>query len=473
MKVKNNYKYSLKYFQDMFPEHELILKFNQRRYQEQCSSETLRSYSEKFKSWVAFLGDCGKTDLCQADEDDVRQYLVARRETGLSDSTIRGDHRALHALYEYAWHEGMIQGNFISRVSKPKIRVIKDDPPFTAEEIVLLLEAIPKRLINHEDRWIDNRDAALISLLFDTGCRVSAVARVLRKDLDVEARTFSVIEKGGRRKKRAFGLFTQQLLQEHLKTCPASEFVFMSKQNAKPGSCVKASISRSGIYQVVRKLCDVAGIPRRQVHSLRSGFACDALAVMDMSEVQSLLGHYTPIMTQHYSRHVWHDNTLQKQLDHSPMDRATGTESQAVNLPDPVDIESDVKETLESLPEFVEDEKMDLSLFPEHLKDKPACEMSNDDWREVMTRVSHGRVAWLSEDPGIFQKVTPLIDDRLSEANIDEKASYYQVLYSHLASVCFELITNCGVTMGHLSSFIDDYVSGFKSGFQYGQVNVL
>lgn len=102
------------------------------------------------------------------------------------------------------------------------------------------------------------RDKAILSLLFDSGLRLSELANLERKDIDFEHYTVTVVGKGNRQRKAPFTEATAHLLRLQL---------------AKNGYGNIWGITASGIATLLRRLQAKTGI-RCNPHAFRRGFAC-------------------------------------------------------------------------------------------------------------------------------------------------------------------------------------------------------
>jgi site-specific recombinase XerD len=122
-------------------------------------------------SLLARLGDVPIADVQPA---ELRDFLAEmRRRPGrkngrVSDHTISAYHRTLAAFFRYAYDEGWIRPNPMAKVPKPKLpqELVR---PFSEDQLRRLL-ATPNTA-----RFTGLRDVAMMTLLLDTGARISEV----------------------------------------------------------------------------------------------------------------------------------------------------------------------------------------------------------------------------------------------------------------------------------------------------------
>lgn len=113
------------------------------------------------------------------------------------------------------------------------------------------------------------RDKAIISLFIDTGLRVSEMASIRLEDLDVNEREVIVLGKGRRHRSVRFVKETRSDLQRYL-----------LRRAGHPHSSLSAlwlgkrgRMTSSGIYQMVQRRCEEAGIEPVHPHMFRHTFA--------------------------------------------------------------------------------------------------------------------------------------------------------------------------------------------------------
>jgi site-specific recombinase XerD len=166
---------------------------------------------------------------------------------------------------------------------KPKLIL----PSLTVEQVTMLI-----------DKAHTMRDRAIISLLVESGLRVTEVANIILKDIDWSNRVIKVLCKGGKEGYAPYGSLTQRYLQEWVNIYrPESE---------KPIWGIK----RRGIQQVMETLKQETGLPCNP-HTFRRTFACllrkqglDCLTIKDLGRWESLE------MVQRYTRSVTFQDSM-------------------------------------------------------------------------------------------------------------------------------------------------------------------
>lgn len=155
------------------------------------------------------------------------------------------------------------------------------------------------------------RDLAILNLFFSTGLRVSELAHLKKKDINLETGEFSVKGKGGKVRVVFLDQEAKNSLQNYLATREdKSEFLFISygHTNKIPISgqrIAEGEMTPRSIQRMIQKYAKAAGITKHVTpHVMRHSFATDLLqSGADLRAVQKLLGH-TSLMTTEIYTHV-------------------------------------------------------------------------------------------------------------------------------------------------------------------------
>ena len=141
------------------------------------------------------------------------------------------------------------------------------------------------------------RDTCTVSLLFDSGLRLSELCAIKPNDIDWKANTPKVRVKGNREAKAAFTSHTAKLLQEHLSN--------------NGHSCIVFGMKPIGIQDMLSRLSITTGI-RCNAHSFRRGFACN-LHKKGLSTLSIMhLGRWSSLdMVTRYTRSIASDDCLE------------------------------------------------------------------------------------------------------------------------------------------------------------------
>lgn len=201
-------------------------------------------------------------------------------------STVHTYYCCLRAFVNFCLAEGLIEETPLKNVKAP--RVPNDQvQPFTAGQILELLSAA-------RQSRTPERDTAIISLLADTGMRVSELCGLTVGDFDRMGGELSVLGKGNKRRQVYMGAAARRALWRYVET---------DRKHAQPGEPLLVGVggnrrgtgmTPSGVFWVVQAVGEKAGIRgiRCSPHTLRHYFAVSFLrGGGNLFELQQLMGH--------------------------------------------------------------------------------------------------------------------------------------------------------------------------------------
>jgi integrase/recombinase XerC len=186
------------------------------------STHTLSAYARDLRQFLVHLAEAAPPDLAalaRLEPSDIRAYLARRRAEGIGSRSLL---RMLAGLRSFARHlERAGKGNAspFSGVRAPKLprRLPKPLPVAAARE----LASVDCRAGEARPAWIIARDAAVLSLLYGAGLRISEALAIKRSEAPVGGGdSLSVIGKG--RKMRAVPILptVARAVAAYLDLCP-------------------------------------------------------------------------------------------------------------------------------------------------------------------------------------------------------------------------------------------------------------
>jgi site-specific recombinase XerD len=182
--------------------------------------------------------------------------------------------RALRAFYSWAEDNGLVTANPCRRLT------IKVPKPL---RYTVPVEAIPTLLAACESP----RDRLIVSMLADTGLRLSELAGITESNIDRHSQTIRVWGKGAKQRVVRYGPYTASLLDSAPQT---------------GGSLI--GLAPRGIQIMLTRLGQRAGV-KCNAHAFRRTFATQQIrSGMNLFYVQSLLGHEDLTMTRIYAQQV-------------------------------------------------------------------------------------------------------------------------------------------------------------------------
>ena len=262
------------------------------------SVHTVRNYRTDIEAFLAFLGAVD-TPFDEAGRRLGRAHLGELRTAGVADSSIKRRATTIAAFYRWLDREGVplhpAPGDSMLRLRFPK--ATRRLPHFlSTEEAADLVEA------PEADTASGLRDRAMLELLYGAGLRVSEVAALDQRDVDLTNRQLHVTGKGDRSRIALFGAPAADALRAYLETArprfangSAEGAVFLNRSGGR--------LTARSIQRVARRSGMQAGISQPvHPHLLRHSFATHMLeGEADLRVVQHLLGHSSADTTQIYT----------------------------------------------------------------------------------------------------------------------------------------------------------------------------
>jgi integrase len=264
-----------------------------------AGNRTIKDDRIRFQRHIApVLGTKIIPELVVQDIDKLRAKL---EKEGKAPQTVKHVLTLVKRLLNFALHKGYVEylpGRL--HISMPTVdnRVTEN---LTREQAKKLLQAL--------DEEVDQNMASLVRLALFTGMRRSALLNLQWDDLDF-ARGFITLRGDVAKKKKTeiipMNAQARAVLEGVIRT--TSHYVFPGKYADRP---------RENLSPLLKRVRAKAGLPEtfRPLHGLRHSFASwlASSGKVSMYELQKLLTHSSPQMTQRYA-HL-HDDALRKASD--------------------------------------------------------------------------------------------------------------------------------------------------------------
>lgn len=232
----------------------------------------------------------------------ISQYVKHSKITNTDEITVESVRKFLffmggkprsamtYRAYLLVWLRWLVNEEIIPSVNWRKRIIpvtIDEDPPraLSPEQCIRLLTCI--ETAENRTTFTGRRNTAMIYLFLDTAMREGELLRLKIDDIDLQQRycIISSESKGRRLRYVYFSEWTAKAIRAYLRLCPPNiNSLFINRFHN--------GISKSYIYQLVKRAAYTAGIPRATVHALRHT-AAKILKKRGMSLValQKLLGH--------------------------------------------------------------------------------------------------------------------------------------------------------------------------------------
>ena len=256
------------------------------------SPRTVSNYKLWIQRLVDYLGDPLISELRPMNIQNFRMELA---KTGLDKKTINYHIIAMRSFLKF------LLKNEIDCISPEKLELAK----IPQREVSYLqeneIEAILNAPLFYEKNPLKQaRDQLILQVLYGTGLRVSELTSLMRENLILGEKQFSIRGKWSKVRSVFFTSTALQYLEEYLMMrTDTYDPVFISLSRNSYGQ----KISRNSIEELVRKYAKLAGIDKKVTpHTLRHSFATMLIKKgADIRSVQTLLGHSSIQTTQIYT----------------------------------------------------------------------------------------------------------------------------------------------------------------------------
>ena len=276
-----------------------------------ASSNTVKSYRDTFVQFIRYLTDVqkvkmNKITLSVITKESVVAFLDWLQETKKCSNATRNNRlAALHSFFRYVQFHHPDHLFEYQRILSIKVKKHKKESiNYLSVDGIRLLLCQPD-LSTKEGR----RDAALLSLMYDTGARVQEMADLTVQDVHTEP-PYSIRISGKGQKIRIVPLMESQM---KLLLCYLKDYS-LTKNECRPYPLFfnnrKKKLTRGGISYIVLKYAKLA---RKQnstlipsiisCHSIRHSKAMHLLhAGVNLVYIRDILGHVSIQTTEIYAR---------------------------------------------------------------------------------------------------------------------------------------------------------------------------
>jgi len=270
------------------------------------ADNTIEAYTRDLREFLVVLDERGIRQPADVSPLIVRAYLVRLNERSLALSSIARHLISVKMFLRFLYNTGVLNIDVSALLETPR-KWMTLPHTLAADQVEELLTA-PKP----GDPYFA-RDRAILETLYATGIRVSELAGLRVRDVNVQIGYCRVFGKGGKERIVPIGAKAIEAIGEYLRSLrpvlvegePGVEALFVTR-TGKP-------MDRTNLWRLVSRYATVAGIPGAVgPHTLRHCFATHLLeGGANLRVVQELLGHASVVTTQIYT-HV--DSTRLKKV---------------------------------------------------------------------------------------------------------------------------------------------------------------
>lgn len=257
------------------------------------SPRTQAGYIRDLSWWLTYAAARG-IDPTNADPSEADLYAAALREAGLADASRARRLSAASSWYGYLVRAGIATrnpfGDGMERPSAPKVSTTRG-----------MSEVELDKMLAYAKVRETARTFALLTLMVNTGARVSSVTRTTAGSIgrDRGHATIDLPVKGGTTKRFVLPPLAVDALDRYLaeRGDVAPDAPLFATKTGKP-------IDQPYVFRLVRRIAKAAGVPhadKLSPHSIRHSVATILLNKgVPLHIVQDFLGHADPRTTRRY-----------------------------------------------------------------------------------------------------------------------------------------------------------------------------
>ncbi|MEP1208510.1 MAG: tyrosine recombinase XerC [Rhizobiaceae bacterium] len=272
------------------------------------ATKTLDAYERDLRQFCHHLTDYlghppKKSDFADLKPLHMRGYLARRREAGSGPRTLARDLAGIRSFVRFLERRGEASSAGLTAMRAPR-QPSTLPKPVGAQEAAQLV-SLDQQM--HGEPWIAARDAAIMTLLYGCGLRISEGLGLTGEDFQIAdltnpsvgTRSLRILGKGGKTRLVPLLPIVGQAIETYLRLCPyqleRNDPLF---RGARGGVVQPAIIQRS-----MRVMRSSLGLPSTATpHAMRHSFATHLLGNGgDLRTIQELLGHASLSTTQKYT----------------------------------------------------------------------------------------------------------------------------------------------------------------------------
>jgi integrase/recombinase XerC len=265
------------------------------------AANSIEAYERDVSAFLDFLqshlgGEPDARALAELEPRDLRAYLAFRRQgpDALGDRSISRALAAIRSFYRYLERRHGVTNARLSLVRGPKLKRPLPRPVSEAAARDLISEAHAAA----DEEWIGARDAALVTLLYAAGLRISEALALDGGDRPLPE-MLRVVGKGGKERLVPLLAAARQAVERYAELCPFALTEDAPLFRAARGGAMSPRMAQALMQTLRGRL----GLPSSATpHALRHAFATHLLAHGgDLRAIQDLLGHESLSTTQAYT----------------------------------------------------------------------------------------------------------------------------------------------------------------------------
>jgi integrase/recombinase XerC len=262
---------------------------------------TIKSYILDIKHFLEF--DDFLNNVQNLKIQDFRRYISHKKQNNIKPSSISRCISAIKAFYKMLKKYEICNNDEILKFTSPKL-------PKTLPKALTIEEVMDLFLYDTvEDdggqNWENQRNKAIITLIYSTGLRISEALSLKKRDYINNSDFIKVLGKGNKERVVPLVGRAKNEINKYLKISPIpllADYPLFIKDKRNNETSKPIALSIREFQKIMQNIRTTKNLPKFATpHALRHSFATHIISKGgDIRSVQSLLGHSSLSTTQKY-----------------------------------------------------------------------------------------------------------------------------------------------------------------------------
>ncbi len=260
---------------------------------------TVKAYQTDVLGFLAFMGrhhadQIGLGPIARITLSDMRSWMAHERGRGVGARSLARSLSAVKSFYRWLSDREGFEPTAILSTRAPKFQN-KLPRPLTEDGAVAMIDTVE---LQAREPWVAARDAAVVTLLYGCGLRISEALGLTGADVPLPA-VMRIIGKGGKERIVPVIDAARDAVAAYLRLCPYPVDPDGPLFRGARGGVLNPRLIQKVMEQSRMQL----GLPATATpHAMRHSFATHLLtAGGDLRAIQELLGHASLNTTQAYT----------------------------------------------------------------------------------------------------------------------------------------------------------------------------
>ncbi len=267
------------------------------------SKHTLEAYQRDLTQFLKFLAEETRKPVNVAaflgvSSGLIRAFMAQRRLSGTESRSLLRSLAGIRSFVRHLERAGKGQASAFAAVKAPKIARTLPKP--IKASAARDLSNAQTHAETDKEPWIAARDAAVLSLLYGAGLRISEATSIKRQDAPIDGQDMlNVLGKGQKTRRLPIIEPVRRVIESYIELCPYD----LAPDGPLFVGAKGGPLSPRIIQLAMQRLRGALGLPSSATpHALRHSFATHLLGRGgDLRTIQELLGHASLSTTQLYT----------------------------------------------------------------------------------------------------------------------------------------------------------------------------